>query len=83
MKVCAGRKTAYLNGMSYEECKKLAEEITKKLVPEIIRSGEMMWSELIKKTDHDELIYKLVLKYLRRDGFNIGNSKSPEIKPIN
>ena len=83
MKVCAGRKTAYLNGMSYEECKKLAEEITKKLIPEIQRSGEMLWSELIKKTDHDELIYKLVLKYLRRDGFNIGNSDVPEVTPIN
>ena len=36
MKVCSGRKTAYLNGMSYEECKKLAEQITQKLKPEII-----------------------------------------------
>ena len=40
-------------------------------------------SELIDKTDHDELIYKLTLKYLRRDGYDIGNSESPEIKPIN
>ena len=31
MKVCAGRKTAYLNGLSYEECKTLAEDITQKL----------------------------------------------------
>ena len=82
MKVCAGRKTAYLNGMSYEECKKLAEEITKKLIPEILNNGEMMWSELIKRVNHDELIYKLVLKYLRRDGFDIGNSKSPVIKSV-
>ena len=82
MKVCAGRKTAYLNGMSYEECKKLAEEITKKLIPEILNDGEMMWSELVKRVNHDELIYKLVLKYLRRDGFDIGNSKSQVIKPV-
>ena len=64
MKVCSGRKTAYLNGMSYEECKKLAEQITQKLKPEIIRHGKMTWSELIDKTEHDELIYKLTLKYL-------------------
>ena len=83
MKVCAGRKTAYLNGMSYEECKALAENVTQKIKPEIITSGTMTWSELIDKTDHDELIYKLTLKYLRRDGFDIGNSESPEIKPIN
>ena len=83
MKICAGRKTAYLNGMSYEECKALAENVTQKIKPEIISSGKMPWSELIDKTDHDELIYKLTLKYLRRDGFDIGNSESPEIKPIN
>ena len=83
MKICAGRKTAYLNGMSYEECKALAENVTQKIKPEIITSGKMTWSELIDKTDHDELIYKLTLKYLRRDGFDIGNSESPEIKPIN
>ncbi len=83
MKVCAGRKTAYLNGMSYDDCKKLAEEITQKLKPEIIHNGNMTWSELIDKTEHDELIYKLTLKYLRRDGFDIGNSDSPVIKPIN
>ena len=83
MKVCAGRKTAYLNGMSYDDCKKLAEEITQKLKPEIIHNGNMTWSELIDKTEHDELIYKLTLKYLRRDGFDIGNSDSPVITTIN
>ena len=72
-----------LNGMSYDDCKKLAEEITQKLKPEIIHNGNMTWSELIDKTEHDELIYKLTLKYLRRDGFDIGNSDSPVIKPIN
>ena len=83
MKVCAGRKTAYLNGKTYDECKKMAEDITQKLKPEIRNNGKMSWSELLSKTEHDELIYKLVLKYLRRDGFDIGNSKSHEIKPIN
>jgi len=83
MKVCAGRKTAYLNGMSYEECKEQAENITKKIKYKIIHNGKMTWSELIDETAHDELIYKLTLKYLRRDGFDIGNSESPIIKPIN
>ena len=83
MKVCAGRKTAYLNGMSYEECKEQAENITKKIKSKIIHNGKMTWYELIDETAHDELIYKLTLKYLRRDGFDIGNSESPIIKPIN
>jgi len=42
----------------------------------------LLWSELLEKVKHDELVYKLTLKYLRRDGFDIGNNKMPEIKKI-
>jgi hypothetical protein len=79
MKVCAGRGTSYLNGNSYEDCKKIAESINTKLKPEILKKGSFTWSELLVKVEHDELIYKLVLKYLRRDGFDIGNNKNPKI----
>ena len=82
MKICAGRKTSYLNGMTFENCKLIAEEITEKIKPEIKQNGKMLWSELLEKANHDELIYKLILKYLRRDGFNIGNSNMPEIRLI-
>ena len=82
MKICTGRKTSYLNGMTFENCKLIAEEITEKIKPEIKQNGKMLWSELLEKTNHDELIYKLTLKYLRRDGFNIGNSNMPEIRLI-
>jgi hypothetical protein len=30
----------------------------------------------------DEFVYKLTLKYLRRDGFDIGNRDRPEIKKL-
>src|SRR4030067_820874 len=43
-------------------------------------NGKVSWTELLEKVDHDELVYKLSLKYLRVDGFDIGNSKIPEIK---
>jgi len=33
----------------------------------------------LEQADHDEIVYKLTLKYLRRDGYDIGNSKRPEI----
>ena len=82
MKICSGRKTSYLNGMTFENCKLIAEEITEKIKPEIKQNGKMLWSELLEKANHDELIYKLTLKYLRRDGFNIGNSDIPEIRLI-
>ena len=79
MKVCAGRGTSYLNGNSYEDCKKIAESINTKLKPKILKNGSFTWSELLVEVEHDELIYKLVLKYLRRDGFDIGNNKNPKI----
>ena len=40
------------------------------------------WSVLLEIVNHDELVYKLTLKYLRRDGYEIGNSDNPEIKKL-
>jgi len=42
--------------------------------------GKVLWNEILSKVDHDELVYKLTLKYLRRDGYDIGNSQIPEVK---
>ncbi len=79
MKYCDGRGTSYRNGNSYEDCKKIAEDITAKLNPAIIDNGSMQWTQISEEVDHDELVYKLVLKYLRRDGFDIGNFNNPQI----
>jgi|TARA_B110000438_G_scaffold20022_1_gene18333 hydroxymethylpyrimidine pyrophosphatase-like HAD family hydrolase len=68
-----------MNGNSYEDCKKIAEEINTKLKPFITEHGSMPWKQLSEEVDHDELVYKLVLKYLRRDGFDIGNMDNPQI----
>ena len=79
MKYCDARGTSYRNGNSYEDCKKIAEDITTKLKPTINDNGFMTWKQISEEVDHDELVYKLVLKYLRRDGFDIGNFNSPQI----
>jgi len=51
---------------------------------EIIRilneNGKIRGTEILTQVNHDELIYKLTLKYLRRDGYDIGNHKIPEVK---
>ena len=39
----------------------------------------MPWKQISEEVEHDELVYKLVLKYLRRDGFDIGNFNNPQI----
>ena len=79
MKTCDGRGTSYMNGNSYEDCKKIAEDINTKLKLIINERGSMLWKQLSEEVDHDELVYKLVLKYLRRDGFDIGNMENPQI----
>jgi hypothetical protein len=82
MDSCSSGGTAYRHGKTYEECKQIAEDFTAELKPEIEKNGKLLWSELLVKVRHDELVYKLTLKYLRRDGFEIGNSNMPEIKKI-
>ena len=79
---CSSGGTAYRHGKTYEECKQMAESFTAELKPHIENGGMLLWSELLEKVKHDELVYKLTLKYLRRDGFDIGNNKIPEIKKI-
>jgi hypothetical protein len=81
MKTCDGRGTSYKNGNSYEDCKKIAEDANVRLKPLIKEKGYMDWTQLSDEVEHDELVYKLVLKYLRRDGFDIGNSNNPKITP--
>ena len=79
---CSSGGTAYRHGKTYEDCKQIAEDFTAELKPLIEKNGNLLWSELLEKVEHDELVYKLTLKYLRRDGFDIGNNKMPEIKKI-
>ena len=79
MDICSSGGTAYRHGKTYEECKQLAENFTADIKPIIEKNGKLLWSELLEKVKHDELVYKLVLKYLRRDGFDIGSFKSPQV----
>lgn len=80
MDVCDVRVRAYKNGKTMDQCKEIAEKMNLTLQQQINDAGKVLWSELLEKVDHDELVYKLTLKYLRRDGYDIGNSKRPEIK---
>jgi len=77
---CDIRTRAYKNGKTFSQCEGIAESMNTKLKKEIDEKGKVLWSELLEKVEHDELVYKLTLKYLRRDGYNIGDWKTPEIK---
>ena len=54
MKYCDGRGTSYRNGNSYEDCKKIAEEINSRLKPSITTDTPLPWKQLSDEVEHDE-----------------------------
>lgn len=80
MDSCDTRTRAYKNGKTFDQCKEMAEVITSQLSKKIDHEGKISWKEIIETVEHDELVYKLTLKYLRRDGYNIGDWNTPEVK---
>jgi len=80
MDSCDVRTRAYKNGKTFKECEEIAESMNMELQKQVDSKDKVLWSELMEKVDHDELVYKLTLKYLRRDGYDIGDWKTPEIK---
>jgi len=80
MDSCDVRTRAYKNGKTFAQCREIAESMNPEFKRLISENGKILWSGILEKVDHDEIIYKLTLKYLRRDGYDIGNSKIPEVK---
>jgi hypothetical protein len=83
MDSCDRRVRAYKNGKTFDECKEIAESLNPYFKNQIVGNNKILWTEILEKVDHDELIYKLTLKFLRRDGYDIGNHKIPEVKSFN
>jgi hypothetical protein len=77
---CDTRVRAYKNGKTFDQCREIAESLIPSFKNQIEINGKILWTEILKQVDHDELIYKLTLKFLRRDGYDIGNHKIPEVK---
>jgi hypothetical protein len=80
MDSCDSRTRAYKNGKTFEQCKEIAESMNPNFKNQIYQNEKILWTEILDQVNHDELIYKLSLKYLRRDGYDIGNHKIPEVK---
>jgi len=79
MDSCDTRTRAYKNGKTFSQCEDIAEHMNLEIKKEIDNKGKVLWSKLLEKVDHDELVYKLTLKYLRRDGYDIGDWKHAKI----
>jgi hypothetical protein len=80
MDSCDRRTRAYKNGKTFDQCREIAESLNPDFKKQIDQKGKILWTEILDQVDHDELLYKLTLKYLRRDGYDIGNYKIPEVK---
>ncbi len=80
MDTCDTRIRAYKNGKTFDQCREMAKCMNPAFKGQIEKHGKLLWTEILDQVDHDELIYKLTLKFLRRDGYDIGNNKIPEVK---
>jgi len=80
MESCDRRARSYKNGKTFDQCKEMAESMNPEFKMQIDQKGKILWTEILDQVNHDELLYKLTLKYLRRDGYDIGNHKIPEVK---
>lgn len=80
---CDIRNRAYKNGKTFEECKLEARRISTSLFEEISENKEVSWTYILDKVEHDEIVYKLTLKYLRENGYDIGNYKNPRVLKTN
>ncbi len=78
MDTCSTKPRKY--DKPFEEYRRAARGVTDTLKPEIETSGNVTWARVMEVADHDELVYKLTLKYLRQDGYDIGNYKKPFVR---
>ena len=77
---CDIRVHAYKNGKTMEQCREEARKNTELLSNEILKSTKVSWTRVLEVANHDELVYKLTLKYLRQSRYDIGNNKIPRVK---
>ena len=80
MDSCDRRVRSYKNGKTFDQCRDMAESMNPDFKKIIDTNGKVLWTDILEKVDRDEIIYKLTLKFLRRDGYDIGNHKIPEVK---
>ena len=63
----------------WSNVRKKPEKILEVLSKELLENGEVSWTRVLDTAGHDELVYKLTLKYLRQQGYDIGNNKIPRV----
>ena len=62
MDSCDRRVRAYKNGKTFDQCRDMAESMNPDFKKIIEDNGKVLWTEILEKVDHDEIIYKLTLE---------------------
>jgi hypothetical protein len=79
---CDSRTKAYKNGKTFEDCKIEANALVTKMANEIPDNTEISWKKILETANHDEIVYKLILKYFRQKGYDIGDYTRPRVIKI-
>ena len=79
MEKCDSRTRAYKKGKTFDQCRDIAKGLSLQLEEKISKEGQVGWDSILQAAGHDELVYKLTLKYLRQDGYDIGDWKKPRV----
>ena len=77
---CDSRTRAYKNGKTFDQCREIAKNLSLEMQDTIKKNGQVSWNVILESAHHDELVYKLTLKYLRQDGYDIGDWKRPLVQ---
>ncbi len=81
MDSCDVRLTAYKGGRSFRECRDAAAALIPTLASRIDESGGMTWDAIMEESEYDAVVYKLALKYLRQNGYDIGSHARQSVRP--
>jgi hypothetical protein len=79
MEKCDSRTRAYKNGKTFDQCREIAKILSSEMEEKIKQDGQVDWAVILETAKHDELVYKLTLKYLRQYGYDIGDWKRPRV----
>jgi len=80
MDACDSRTRAYKNGKTFDQCRDIAKTLSLEMEEKIKKTGQVGWDLILNSAQHDELVYKLTLKFLRQAGYDIGDWKRPLVK---
>lgn len=78
---CDTRITAYKDGRTFQDCREMARSLAPTMADLVKERGALPWDRIMEAAEYDAVVYKLTLKYLRQDGFDIGNHSRQQVTP--